>query len=340
MATFPTKGNDTLTGGPNADTLNGLGGNDTLDGLGGNDILNGGPGFDNLNGGTGNDSLQGGTGNDILNGGSGLDTLDGGLGLDTLNGGGGNDILRGSQGNDVLSGSTGRDRFVLRQGLTDNIFNAASGNSDFTRITDFNVNEGDVIELPNLGVNGNVNERGDAGETISNSQVIPPGTTPLDSISGTIDNNNDVDLYQINLTAGAQFSATTTDAAEFDTQLFLFDEDGVLLAQNDDASSLQSELTGLSLDSGTYYLGISSFNNDPSNPVGDTLNSFRGTGNSSGDYTIELVGVESNSPTFTLGESPAGLPVGTGLFFQNDLIAIIQGSGVPTDFTTGFDFGV
>jgi hypothetical protein len=228
---------------------------------------------------------------------------------------------------------------VLRQGLTDNIFNAASGNSDFTRITDFNVNEGDVIELPNLGVNGNVNERGDAGETISNSQVIPPGTTPLNSISGTIGNNNDVDLYQINLT-GAQFSATTTDAAEFDTQLFLFDEDGVLVAQNDDASSLQSELTGLSLDSGTYYLGISSFNNDPSNPVGGPLPSFTGTGNSSGDYTIELVGVESNSPTFTLGESPAGLPVGTGLFFQNDLIAIIQGSGVPTDFTTGFDFGV
>jgi len=335
----PTNFNDTLTGTESADTLNGLGGSDTLNGLGGNDILNGGPGYDTLNGSTGNDSLLGVTGNDILNGGTGLDTLDGGPLLDTLNGQGGNDILRGSQGNDVLSGSTGGDRFVLRQGLTDNIFNTASGDSDFIRITDFNVSQQDVIELPNLGVDGDVNESGDAGETIPNGQVIPLGTTPLDSISGTIDNNSDVDLYQINLT-GEQFSATTTDAAEFDTQLFLFDENGVLLAENDDASSLQSELTGLSLDSGTYFLGISSFNNDPSNPVGDPLTSFTGTGNSSGDYTIELVGVESNPPTFTLGASPASLPVGTGLFFQSDLIAIVQGSGVPTDFTTGFDFGV
>lgn len=316
MAPFPTNGSDTINGTQRANTLNGLGGNDTINGLSGNDNLNGGPGNDILNGGPGNDSLLGTSGIDLLNGGTGADTLNGG------------------PGNNTLIGGSGGDRFVLAQG--NNVFNAATGNNDFATITDFNASQ-DVIELPSIGgVDGNVNESSDAGETIFGAQVIAQGTTPLDSITGTIANNNDVDLYQINVT-GAQFSATTTNAAEFDTQLFLFDENGVLLAENDDASNLQSELTGLSLDSGTYFLGISSFNNDPSNPIGDELTFFTGTGNSSGDYTIELNGV-AHTPTFTLGASPAGLPTGTGVFFQSDLIAIIQGTSIPTDFTTGFEF--
>ena len=78
----------------------------------------------------------------------GNDTLNGGAGNDTLNGGAGNDRLVGDFslnlntliGNDVLTGGSGADRFVYTR-LGDGI----------DRITDFNRNEGDVIEISAIG---------------------------------------------------------------------------------------------------------------------------------------------------------------------------------------------
>lgn len=178
-----------------------------------------------------------------------------------------------------------------------------------------------------------MNELGDAGQLLSDAQVIPSGTTTLDTINGQISSNNDVDLFKITLAGGA-FSATTGENAVFDTQLFLFDEDGTLIAENDDSNNLQSTLSESSLDAGTYFLGISSFNNDPNNP----LTGFDNNGSSNGDYSIEVTGVQSGSSTaFSLGASPNGLPSGTAISFGNDLIAIVQGDAIP-DFSSGFDF--
>ena len=370
-------GNDNLTGTQRADVISALGGNDIINGLGGNDTLNGGPGNDTLNGGNGADSLIGESGNDFLIGGSGSDFLDGGSGADrlfgqggndtlnggrdndTLNGDSGNDRLAGGRGNDSLNGGTGNDtligvdptvgfgagevdtltggegsdRFVLGQG--NQVFYSDRGNSDFALITDFNPSQ-DVIQLLKNSDPGNVNEIGDAGQLLPNAQVIPSGTTTLDSITGTISSNNDVDLFQINLN-GETFSATTVDGADFDTSLFLFDEDGTLIAENDDVNDdvEQSTISQSSLDAGTYFLAISSYDN---NAVGSPLTGFTGNGQSNGDYTINLTGVESApSPAFSLAASPDGLPSGTGVFFENDLIAIVQGVSIP-DFSSGFDF--
>jgi hypothetical protein len=303
--------------------LDGGTGNDTLFGQGGNDQILGSQGNDTLNGHVGNDSVIGGAGNDSLSGGTGNDTL---IGVNSAQGFGAGEL-------DTLNGGGGSDRFVLAQGAE--VFYDNSGNSDFALITEFDLSQ-DVIQLLNSQP-GNVNEIGDAEENISDAQVIPSGTTPLETISGTISNNNDVDLYQITLT-GEAFSATTTNAAVFDTQLFLLDEDGVLLAQNDDGDSPQSTLSDSSLDAGTYFLGISSYNNDPNNPVGAELSGFTGNGFSNGDYTLELSGVVSApAPAFSLGASPASLPSGTGIFFETDLVAIVQGASIP-DFSAGFDF--
>jgi hypothetical protein len=70
-------------------------------------------------------------------------------------------------------------------------------------------------------------------------------------------------------------------------------------------------------------LGISSFNNDPAaSPLGD----FTNQGFSTGDYTIALSGVSTqNAGTFSLGASPAGLPTGTAISLDNDLIGIVSG---------------
>ena len=111
-----------------------------------------------------------------------------------------------------------------------------------------------------------------------------------------------------------------------------------MLAENDDSDSSQSTLSDSSLDTGTYFLGISSYPNDPNGPVGSEFSGFTGNGSSNGDYTIELTGVVSApSPAFSLGASPANLPSGTGIFFENDLIAIVEGVPIP-DFSSGFDF--
>ncbi|MCE1116558.1 immunoglobulin-like domain-containing protein, partial [Pseudomonas sp. NMI795_08] len=105
----------------------------------GADTLLGGDGNDIIFGQGGNDYLDGGKGNDILLGGSGNDTLLGGEGNDLLFGGAGNDTLIGGKGDDIMTGGTGADTFVWKAGDLGNDV-----------IKDFNVKEGDRLDLSDL----------------------------------------------------------------------------------------------------------------------------------------------------------------------------------------------
>lgn len=161
----------------------------------------------------------------------------------------------------------------------------------------------------------------DVGQLIPDAQVIPPGSATLDSITGTLFNNNDVDLFQITLAGGKTFSATTEAKADIDTQLFLFDKDGFgVYARDDTPSSIQPTLPAdhplTPTDSGIYYLAIASFDNDPVSSKGlifdndesfpydnvlepispgseAPLSGFNNLGGSSGSYTISLTGVRA-----------------------------------------------
>ena len=174
--------------------------------------------------------------------------------------------------------------------------------------------------------NGTVPEIGDAGQLLTEAQIIPSVEPTLDSITGNLSSNNDVDLFQVTLTGGGTFSATTqgTDTTVSDPQLFLFDENGFGVFGNDDFNSLQPTLpaeTPLTpLEPGTYFLAISSFNNDPVSSFGEIfassdqfgqfgsvlettgpgggapLSGFTDAGGSTGSYTIALTGVEAASP--------------------------------------------
>lgn len=125
-------------------------------------------------------------------------------------------------------------------------------------------------------------EIGDAGETLGTAQVIQSGSQPLESISGTL--FRDADVFNIFLTGGQTFSATTISPGTLvelpvdnllgvptkvleDPQLFLFDSSGRGVYANDDSfGSSQSTLPsgGFSpSDSGIYYLALSSFDYDP-----------------------------------------------------------------------------
>ncbi|MFE1745995.1 DVUA0089 family protein [Coleofasciculus sp. H7-2] len=132
-------------------------------------------------------------------------------------------------------------------------------------------------------------EKSDAGKTLNTAQVIPSGSQLLEFITGTL-SNNDADLFQIFLTGGQTFSATTlsldtlvglpvdnvlgapTELLE-DPQLFLFDASGKGIYGNDDIPGLNSQSVlssgGFSpAQSGIYYLAIASSGYDPVSAVG------------------------------------------------------------------------
>jgi Ca2+-binding RTX toxin-like protein len=93
----------------------------------------------------GTDLISGRGGDDMLLGGAGNDLLDGGEGDDILDGGPGSDLLFGGPGNDTLTGGEGADRFFLLS-LPDR----------GDEILDFNVAEGDVLDLSSLFSDVNV----------------------------------------------------------------------------------------------------------------------------------------------------------------------------------------
>lgn len=125
-------------------------------------------------------------------------------------------------------------------------------------------------------------EMGDAGQTpgtVQNTGLTQSGNGAL-TILGTIGGANDADVFRINLTSPAAFSATTVNALTMasgglgglDTQLFLFDSLFRPIFANDDANgtSLQSTLPAgtsftLSLAPGVYYIAISLSGNNPVN---------------------------------------------------------------------------
>ncbi|WP_027188308.1 type I secretion C-terminal target domain-containing protein [Desulfovibrio cuneatus] len=129
-----------LAGGTNAVTLHGS--VDSLSSLvlgGGNDTLSIEGNF------TGQATM--GAGNDyvVLHGSAHGGMVDGGAGNDTLIGDAGNNILVGGAGYDVLTGGTGADTFVWKAG------DAGTAGAPATDVvTDFNIDEGDKLDLSGL----------------------------------------------------------------------------------------------------------------------------------------------------------------------------------------------
>lgn len=175
-------------------------------------------------------------------------------------------------------------------------------------------------------------ENGDAGQLIGTAQSVPGGTT---SITGTIASSTDADLYRFGH-PGGEFGATTVGQPGTlgDTQLFLFDAAGNGIIANDDSGGLRSNLSLASLAAGTYLLGISGFNLDPSdgvslifpntfsgqqvpNPGVGPLASWTGTGGS-GTYSILLRQATVPLPgTLAL----VGIAAAAGLLFRRRLPA-------------------
>ena len=149
-----TGGNDTLLGANTDDLIKGFSGDDLIRGRTGKDIVVGANGDDTLFGGDGRDKAYAGAGDDVLYGGRGNDRLAGGEGNDNITGGSGRDTLVGVFASDdtpgvgevdTLSGAQDGDMFIL--GDASNVYYAGDAAEDYALITDFDLAEGDMLQL-------------------------------------------------------------------------------------------------------------------------------------------------------------------------------------------------
>jgi Ca2+-binding RTX toxin-like protein len=125
---------------------------------------------------------------------------------------------------------------------------------------------------------------------------------PRVSIAGSIDPISDVDVYAIDLKANETLLLDIDYGVDFgnpiasvDTQIFVLDANGNVLAENDTSSSLlggAGSQTGFdpfafftATSADTYYVAVTSFNNDPTGSGGGT---FDGNGMTSGDYVLNI----------------------------------------------------
>lgn len=123
-------------------------------------------------------------------------------------------------------------------------------------------------------------EIGDAGQLRPTAQATAANQAaanqPLSQIFGSLLTGTDIDLYIINITNPAAFSATTvntlTNGTGLDTALFLFDSNGRPVYANDDDASGTVLTSTLSAGNplgpqvaGFYYLAISLSGAEPVN---------------------------------------------------------------------------
>lgn len=99
----------------------------------------------------------------------------------------------------------------------------------------------------------------DVGQTLATATDLPGGTT---SITGTLSGGN-ADLFRFGWGGGAFNVNTNTSTG--DTQLSLFDAAGLGLIHDDDSGGFAGPavISTAALAAGIYYLGVSTYNNDP-----------------------------------------------------------------------------
>ncbi len=181
-----------------------------------------------------------------------------------------NDITLQDLSDDGLELATGAGVIVFsadadRDGVGDFVMEDNVADTIFTNGRDIAIS-GASLTIGNIDTS--VLVVGDAGELIETALFVSnsPGGA-LESISGNLSNVEDVDLFQIYLTGEVTFSATTVNPeTTLDTQLFLFNADGLGVYANEDQAGcncFQATLPAGDVltptEPGVYYLGIGTF---------------------------------------------------------------------------------
>ena len=204
------------------------------------------------------------------------------------------------------------------------------------------------------------NDTGDAGSLPGSAKVVA-GMGPLNSIQGQLEGNpmplgiDFEDMYLVKIADPLKFSATTFNSqTNFNTQLWIFDINGLGVLANDDGPiGMSSTIDGPANDGtgvaitvpGLYYIAITGFNNDAVDSFGNLIfnqasareisgpdgpggrNPIAGwTGNGQvGNYVILFTGVEFVACVPTV--SQWGLVV-MGLMFLTAATVVFKGGRV------------
>jgi hypothetical protein len=182
-------------------------------------------------------------------------------------------------------------------------------------------------------------EIGDAG-TLPAAAQVTSGTGPLTAISGMLTLAADFsDMYEIFLTGGGTFSATTTGGAAFDTELFLFDSTGHGVYAQDDVTGFFNQSTlpsGNALtptSPGLYFLAITQCCFEPSNASGLIFNASGNNnvvvGPTASGGTLPITGY-----TGTSDQTPGGGP------YTITLTGAEFASSVPAPEPGAFGYGL
>ena len=163
-------------------------------------------------------------------------------------------------------------------------------------------------------------ELGDAGDLPATAQDLSGETVA--QITGDFPDATDVDMYKLCLTGGGTFSATTVGGSDVDTQLYLFDANGLGVYGNDDTDGVfQSTLpAGHALTpqaAGTYFLAVSPYNLEPRSDAGsifidmpgvlaplgpgaaEPVTAWNGRMSAGGPYAITVTGADCTPPDTT-----------------------------------------
>jgi Dockerin type I domain/Bacterial pre-peptidase C-terminal domain len=173
----------------------------------------------------------------------------------------------------------------------------------------------------------------DPDDSISEAIVLGNVTTTASTSTNTIDPDIDVDIYRFNVTAGqvVDFDIDTqlNGPGGLGSYIRLFNAQGTQLAFNNDGAAsgeslgFDSYLRYNFAISGTYYLGVSNYNNilyNPTNGNGDTA----GGQYSIGDYALIVQAVVSNTndPDDAIGEAIALGAMTTTAVTRSDSVSI------------------
>jgi hypothetical protein len=199
------------------------------------------------------------------------------------------------------------------------------------------------------------------------ADALPPGQTTagtgsLDKIVGSLLAATDVDMYAINITDPAHFSASLVGNVNFDSQLFLFNPDGTGVAFNDDEPNGTGTWSALSnqfvTTPGLYYLAVTRWDADANNAVGElwldepfdverapdgpaqngrVLLWVGGAGNV-GNYAVDLTGCQfaTNGPLTVV---PATYNVAPGSLVSGTIADVRFSDDIYMSFKPGAIFG-
>jgi hypothetical protein len=296
---FGRDDDDFLDGGVGIDRVLGNAGNDTLLGAGEVDFVDGGDGRDDISGGDGDDVVDGGDGDDVVYGNNGQDTVLGRDGNDLLNGENEDDYVDGGSGTDIIGGNVGNDQVYGSEG-NDLLFGATGNDLASGDTGDDTVSGGigdDTVVGGGLLQSGNDIVLGDEG----NDLLLGEGDN--DTLDGGEGNDR---LIGIN--------PNTPEFGEFGKE----ELDTLTGGQGNDIFALGGLLQADNSANVFYNDGDPSTTEDQGYAL---ITDF----DFSGADKIELVG---SLDSYSLGASPVNSSPGTGIFFEQELIGIVENASL------------